>query len=94
MFMPSAIIWSDPTLIVLGQSERNRVEFSNAFMLREGSVISSWFKQKSGGEKTLLVLNMLANAHKTQNLHLKDQCYICVWNGDGSFGQILTITLN
>lgn len=84
----------DPTLIVPGQSEKNRLEFHNAFILREDSVISLWFKQKSRGEKALLILNTVVYAHKTQNLHLKNQCYIHVRNDDVSFGQTLTINLN
>lgn len=46
------------------------------------------------GKETLLVLNVVIYAHKTQNLHLKNQCYIHVWNDDVSFDQTLTINLN
>lgn len=85
----------DPTLIVPGQSENNRIEFHNVFMLKEGQIISLWFKQKKvvGGE-ILLILNIVVYAHNTQNLHLKNQCCIHVWNGDFSFGQPVAITLS
>lgn len=43
----SVVTKSDPTLIVLGQSENNRVEFHNAFMLRAGQIISLCFKMKN-----------------------------------------------
>ena len=71
------------------------MEFQNGFMLREGQIIPSGFKQKKMvGEKTLLILNRVVYAHETQNLHLEYQCYIHVWNSDFRFGQTLTITLN